>query len=139
MKLITDENKKYILRFDRNEEVMEALALFCKKQGIDAGYFWAIGAASEVVLSIYNLASKDYRDKVIRGDIEVATVNGNISKLKDKIIVHAHGTFSDEKFQSFAGHVKKLVVSFTCEMVLEELKEPLRREPDRKTGLNLLD
>lgn len=138
MKIVLKEDNKYLFRFDCGEEVIGALGNFCQTKGIKAGHFSAIGAAKEVVLSSFDIVKKEYHDKVLRGEIEIAGIMGNVSVLQSKVIIHTHGVFSDKKFHSFAGHVKKLVVSVTCEMVLERLKGKVERGYDKKIGLNLM-
>lgn len=138
MKIVLKEDNKYILRFDRGEEVLEELSKFCQKEDIKAGHFSAIGAADEVILSSFDIAKKDYRDKVIKGEMEIVGIMGNVSVLQSKVIIHTHGVFSDKKFRTYAGHLKKLVVSVTCEVVLERLEGKVERGHDEKTGLNLM-
>lgn len=138
MKLILHEQNKYVLRFDRGEEVMERLRNFCRDQGIGAGAFTGIGAATEVMISWYNTDRKVYSDRKFSEIMEIASFAGNVAKFQDNIVIHAHGSFSDYEFQTFSGHVKKLVVSATCEVALEKLPGLLNRESDEATGLNLL-
>ena len=40
-------NDRYILSIDNHQEVMEALADFCRKKSITAGYITGLGAVSE--------------------------------------------------------------------------------------------
>lgn len=138
MKVVFKKENKYILRFDWGEEVICALINFCQKENIKAGHFFGLGAAQEVLLSSYDLAEKKYKNKLLKEEIEIAGLVGNISLLKSKTTIHAHGTFSDKNFCTYAGHVKKLLVSATCEVVLERLKGKVERSFNKKTGLNLL-
>ena len=138
MKIVRHEENKYILRFERGEELIKQLQKFCRDQKIQAGYFSGIGAASEVVLSSFDIQKKEYRDKILTGDIETSGLIGNVSVLGSEIVIHAHGAFSDEKFRVYAGHVKKIVISVTGEIMLEKLAGKIERKLDQQTGLNLL-
>lgn len=138
MKVVFGEENKYVLRFDRGEEVMDGLRKFCESENITAGSFSGLGAASEVVISWYNTNRRAYSDRKFSEIMEIASLAGNVAKFQDQIVIHAHGSFSDYEFQTFSGHVKKLVVSATCEITLEQLPGVLNREPDEATGLNLL-
>jgi hypothetical protein len=138
MKIILKENNKYALRFDRGEEAIEGLRDFCEVEDIGAGWFWGIGAAGEVVISFYDIGGKEYLDKTIKEDLEIAGFSGNAAKMKEEVIIHCHGIFSDKDFKVAAGHVKKLVVSATCEIFFEKQGGRIERQYDEETGLNLM-
>lgn len=138
MHVILRDNRRYILRFDRGEEVMESLRKFCEDERIDAGFFSAIGAAEEVTISSYNPETKGYDDSVMAERLEIAGLNGNVSTFKGKTTIHAHGSFSDPDFKTYSGHVKRIVISATCEIALIRLEGKLERQHDEGTGLNLL-
>ncbi|OGZ33891.1 MAG: hypothetical protein A2Y98_03435 [Candidatus Portnoybacteria bacterium RBG_19FT_COMBO_36_7] len=138
MKLILKEGKKYVLRCERGEEVIEELKKFCQAKHIGTAFFSAIGAASEVELAHYDVDKKRYSNKIIRQKIEIDSLAGNIALLDGKLIVHAHGVFSDFSMQAQAGHVNRLIVAATCEIFLEFQKVKIFRQPDKETGLNLM-
>lgn len=138
MKVVLRSPNQFVLRFDRGEEVMEGLRKFCENESITAGSFSGLGACSEVVISRYNTNRKVYSDRKFAEIMEIVSLTGNVAKFQNDIAVHAHGSFSDYEFQTFSGHVKKLIVSATCEVMLEKLPGVLSREPDEATGLNLL-
>lgn len=138
MKLILKENNKYVIRFDRGEEVIEGMEIFCQKRKINAGFFWGLGAAQKVALSHYDVGAKKYSDKIIHQKLEIISLLGNIARMKDQILIHAHGVFSDKNMRALAGHVKKLVVAATCEIFMESLKEKIERQYSQTIGLNLI-
>ena len=140
MKVILRDRDTYLLRFNSGEEIIETLGKYCQEQAITAGYFTAIGAAKEVDLSFFDLVKKEYNTKTFKNriNLEIISLTGNISLLQSKVIVHAHGIFSDSRYHAFAGHVKRLVVSATCELVLVKLKGKMERKYDQVTGLHLL-
>lgn len=138
MNILLQSSDQYVLRFDRGEEVFLALQSFAENQKIGAAFFSAIGASQKVVLSYYDLEQKKYFDQSFEQDLEIVSMTGNIGKRDGKVALHAHGCFSDKSYQTFAGHIKELVVSATCEMMLTKLSGTLTREFDEATGLNLL-
>lgn len=132
----------WLLCFETGDELIEALRQFATTHNISCGTFTAIGAASEVELGFYDLPNKTYYWKTFSGMFELTSGIGNISKhvsapLDDKTVIHMHGTFADADYRVFGGHVRKLVVGATVELVLCVSSEPLLREYDEKTGLNL--
>lgn len=97
-----------------------------------------IGAASETVISWYNPHVQTYKDKILKEDLEIVSLTGNVSLLAGEVILHSHGTFSDKNFETFGGHVKKLVISATCELWLRVFTSGILRKPNNEVGLNLL-
>lgn len=138
MKLISQDRNTYILRFDSGEEVVAGLQLFCQKQGITGGWISGLGSSREAVVSYYNLQTKKYEDHILSERLEVTNLCGNVAVMDNGKIVHIHGTFGDSSLNAKTGHVKKLVVSATCEIRLEKLSE-ISRAKDEKIGLNLLE
>jgi len=138
VKVILKENNVYLLRCDKNEEVLEQLLSFATSEKITAAVFQAIGASREVVLAYYDLEKKEYLDRTFSEDLEIVSVTGNIAHMNSKPILHAHGVFSNRALKTFGGHIKKLVVSATCEVMLTKLQGELIRSFDEETGLNLL-
>ena len=127
-----------LIRYDPGEEVLSSLTTFCSERSIFAGTFSGIGAAKEVVLSYYNLPHKQYQDTTINEDVEIVSLLGNIATMDGKVVVHCHGSFGDSEYTPKAGHVKKLIVSATCEITVQVLQGKLERAYDEKTGLNIL-
>ncbi len=137
MKVIIESPSCFFLRFDRDEEVIQGIKKFCQEKQILAGTFTIIGAAKEILLAYYELKSKTYTDMRLEEDVEITGVTGNIATMEKEIVIHAHGTFSDELFRTYGGHVKKLIISATGEVAITVLQGPMQRKFDKKTGLNL--
>jgi len=138
MKIILREKSAYLLRFDRGDDALEELVTFCKQHNIASAWFSGIGAADKVILSYYNLPTKSYVDKTFLKEVEVIGIMGNIAQLDGKTVLHCHGSIGDDTFQTFGGHIKKLVVSATLEVYLTCLIGKMTRWFHEETGLNLL-
>jgi predicted DNA-binding protein with PD1-like motif len=137
MKIISKEKQPYFIRFDKGDEVIEGLKAFAKKEKMKSASFSGLGAAGEILLSFYNLKTKKYEDKPIKKDTEITSLSGNIAWLGKEPIVHCHGNFSDREMKVCGGHVKKLIVSATCEISLWAGSKKIMRKYDPETGLNL--
>lgn len=144
MKVIHQENNKYVIRFDKGEELVKELVGFCEASKIEAGWFWAIGAVAEITLSYYDLPNKKYIDKDFSEGMEIIGLMGNVAKLpakgneSEKTIIHVHGNFSDREMKVVAGHIKKLIVGPTCELYLTVSSGRIEREYSEEIGLNLM-
>jgi hypothetical protein len=139
MKLILQEDKRYLIRFDPRDEVMEELKKFCERAGVGGGVFFGVGSSQYLLLSYYNVKKKIYEDYEISEDVEIISFSGSVALKDDKVLVHAHGAFSYPNGKMRGGHVKKLVVSGTCEIYLDAFDKMVGRIYDEITGLNLLD
>lgn len=147
MKTIIKGKDRFLLRFDRGEDVMTGLKAWAEEilATGKAATFTMLGASDNVTVAYYDLPAKKYLDKVIAEDVEIITVAGNLTWKKDDsgtygVIVHGHGTFGGPECQVWGGHVKKLVVSITCEVsvILLEGEGEAVREFDPACGLALL-
>ena len=138
MKIILQDKNKYVLRADVGEEMIGALQEFSRKEGVDAGEFFAIGAAKELKLGWYNVDAKEYTWKELKEKLEIASLLGNIARKGNEVIVHSHGSFSNQQIHLVGGHVAKLVVGAACEIVLEKLEGRIEKVYDEETGLNLM-
>lgn len=139
MKLILQENNRYIIRFDPREEAVEELKDFCRRAGIESGAFFGIGAAQYLLLSCFNPKKKLYEDYEISDDVEIASLLGNISSKDEELFLHIHGTFTYPDGKMRGGHVKKLVVSATCEIYLDSFQKGIKRVYNEEVGLHLLE
>ncbi|MDP3710475.1 MAG: DNA-binding protein [bacterium] len=138
MKIILQDGRRYFLRFDRGEEVLESLRDFCAKENFRSGYFSAIGAVGRVILMHYDPDTKKYSEKTFDQKLEIVNLSGNLSWHEEGPYIHAHGVFSDEEMKCWGGHVKELTVAATCEMFLIHTDGELNREFSAEIGLNLL-
>lgn len=138
MKVIISENQYYVLRFDKDEEVLSGLLEFAKAAGVNAAYFSAIGACSQVQMGFFNEFLKNYREKPYMDNREIGSLTGNIATVNGQPTLHAHGVFSNSDFEVVAGHVFKLIVSATCEVFLLKFEGPMNRGLNPNFNLNLL-
>ncbi len=140
MKVILEEGRKYILRFNSREEVMTSLKRFCSENQIHAAFFSGIGRCLNLILSYYKLDTKQYDDcPIIEKELEIVSFHGDVSLMGSQVIIHAHGSFSDAALNVVGGHVKQLIVSGTCELFLKKFDGKMQRVYDEGTGLNLLE
>lgn len=138
MKRILQDGNTYVLSAKRGEELMEGIKKFCGEYRIEAASFRAIGAAGEVEIAWYDLGAKQYVTVLLQEDLEIVSLEGNVSKLGNDTVVHGHGVFSNKAMETKAGHVNKAVISGACEVVLVRLEGKIDRAFDKDTGLNLL-
>lgn len=139
MNVILKDQRRYMLRFDKGDEVFSELQKYLEAENISACAFNGVGAVSEVEVGYYNPSLKDYRKKPFYEELEIVSLIGNGSLVDDKAFIHAHGMFSRTDFSTLGGHVFRLIVSATCEIFLIKLEGKMERKLDAETNLKLLE
>ncbi len=71
--------------------------------------------------------------------LEMISLNGNISVKAGEPYLHLHGAFSDEKYSMIAGHLNKAYISITAEIFITVLNGEINRAVSKQTGLNIFD
>lgn len=132
-------NEYYIVRLEKNDEIIATLENVAKNAKIKGAFFFGLGVGKNLILGYYDAHKKSYIKKVFKGEYEFTGLSGNISKLKDETIVHCHATITDSNFNAFGGHLFHATVPTTLEIALFPVKKILKRKNDKNIGLNLLD
>jgi hypothetical protein len=117
---------------------MEQLMAFAKKETVRISQFTAIGAFSGAVVGFFDFSVKDYKKIPLREQMEVLTLNGDITLFNDDYKIHAHVILGKEDGSAYGGHLIKATVHPTLEIILNESPAWLRRETDPVTGLALM-
>ena len=118
------------------KDLISEIKRICKKENIKAGWFNVIGALKNVTYGFYDQKLKEYTEFLYRKPCEITSCIGNISILENKIFIHAHINFADEKGNVKGGHLYKGEI-FAAEVVIFPYEEILKRKFDKITGLKL--
>lgn len=128
------------MRLERGERLVESLEKLIKKESLPSVWILGLGAAEWAELGFYDLQKKEYSWKKFEKPLEITGLQGNSAEKDGELILHIHGSFSDENFNSIGGHVRELEVAGTCEILLHRwYKEDFKRSLDPDTRLSLLD
>jgi len=128
--------KVVFARLIENEDLLEAIASVSKQAKIPAGFFTLIGTLKRAKLGFYR--DGKYEPIEIARFLEIVSCIGNISSKGKESIVHAHIAVSDEKGQTFGGHVLPTCLVATAElMLIEAAGMKLERKFNDKTKLSL--
>ena len=130
----------YFLVFERGEEFFSLLSAFCEQTDMHWARFSGIGAVQDVEIGYYDLSARQYVFREEAGPFEVANLDGNVTELDEMPMIHAHGVLSrcDPSLECIGGHIRRMTVAVTLEVCLWEVTQPLLREYDDETGLNLI-
>ncbi|MBQ9662607.1 MAG: DNA-binding protein [Oscillospiraceae bacterium] len=136
-------DNRYYLRVDQDEDILPSILKVCESEGIHSATFHGIGAFGEVCVATYIPARNDFLDHQKTGMLELVSLDGNVSHDADGTLhEHTHAMFSylDENGEVafFGGHLKKAVVSYTAELVIEPVPgEGIGRMTDPQTGITV--
>ncbi|GAB3867637.1 DNA-binding protein [Nocardioides maradonensis] len=124
---------------DKGDEAFEQLGLFAREQGVTAAGLTAVGAARAVTLGYFDPVLSDYRSTEFDEQVEVLSLVGDIAAKDGEPAVHAHVTLGRRDSSAIGGHLQKMSVWPTLEVVVTEMPAHLAKKVDHETGLALID
>ena len=127
------------LRIDRGEEIVGEIKGFCTREGITAGLISGLGSVSRAELGLFDVEEKKYIKTEFTGILEIASMNGNVSRMNGETYLHIHAVLSDRECRAFGGHFASGVVAATCEVMIRPVEGNPGRKFDGEVGLNMLD
>lgn len=130
-------NNTYIVRIDKDEEILEQVEILAKSEGIKLASVSALGAVKEFTIGVFKTDTKEYVANNFNGCYEIVSLTGTINTMKGEFYTHLHLCAGNEKGEAFGGHLNRAVISATCEMVITVLNGVVDREFDEEIGLNL--
>jgi hypothetical protein len=125
----------FVIRIKRGEKIIESLAAFCNKEGIEGGFFYGVGAVDETELAHYDVGKQKYSSLKFDKPLELINITGSIGK-EEELIIHAHAVLGDTDMQTIGGHLVEAKISGTAEIYLTKT-EKLTKKKDSQTGLKL--
>ena len=130
---------KGIIILEKDEDLFLSIEEIAKKENLKCGFFNGIGALKKAELGFYHLHKKEYHREFFNDEVELLSMNGNLSLLNEKPFLHIHATLGSDDFSCFGGHLFKAVVAVTCEIRFEIYPFELTRTFNECIGLNLLN
>jgi uncharacterized protein len=127
-----------LVRFDRGDWLPDKLTEFSAAQGWTSAYLTGIGGVKNVVLAYFDLDQKKYLEFQIEGVVELLSLQGNLSLLKNQPFWHLHAIVGDRLGQVRGGHLVRMEVAITLECWIQQFPLCVLREPDPVTNLNFL-
>ena len=111
-----------VARLEVGEEVIASLSDIAEREGVTFAEVSGIGAADEFDVSVYDVKAKVYFDNTFREPLEITSLSGTVTEMT-----------------AVGGHLKRAVISATCELVLHTVYGRVPRFYDERTGLNLME
>ena len=143
--------REFVARMETGTDWREEIETLAEEEGIDAGFFYALGAVQDAEIWFYDQREKEYESVEFEEPLEVAACIGNISWLDSEgrrpsgsrtpsddaeRFAHTHAVLSRPSGQAIAGHLDSGTV-FAGECYMREFDGEPVREIDSTTELDL--
>lgn len=140
-KLLNDDDglRTFVVVMDKGDEAAERLAEFARDNAVTGAGLTGVGAARAVTLGYFDPEAMDYRSTEISEQLEVLSLAGDIAEKDGEPALHAHVVLGRRDSSAIGGHVQRLEVWPTLEVVVTETPVHLRKHVDPETGLALID
>jgi len=130
--------RTYLFRLPKGKDLLESLADFCHDNQVKCGVVQVVGSVANATVAYFDQAKKKYDKKVINEEMELLSLQGNISIQDNRPTVHAHVMLSGKDYNVVGGHLLPGTKIFVCEAYIQELVgEPKVRRADKVTKLSL--
>ncbi len=96
--------RTFVLVCDPGDDPLEALTATAKRFDLRAASLTGIGALAAVTLGFFDHARRDYRRRVIREQVEVLSLIGNIALDRGETRVQAHVVVGRSDGAALGGH-----------------------------------
>jgi predicted DNA-binding protein with PD1-like motif len=127
-----------VLVLDTGDEVLATLQRYASEHVTTSAFFHGLGAFREATVMWWNPESLQYEEIAVDEQVEVLSINGNLTRVRDGFKVHAHTVLGRRDGSTIGGHLKRGVVHPTLELHLALTDHPIHRERDETTGLDLI-
>ena len=131
--------KEYAVIFSKGDEAFSGLNEFAEKYRVTSAHFTAIGALRGATLAWFSPGQKMYKRIPVEGQLEVASMIGDIALFNGKPVVHTHMVVGLPDGTARAGHVLEAHVWPTLEVMVTVEPNAMRKRLDPETGLSLID
>jgi len=126
------------IRLFEGENLHEQIKKACKIHNVKtAVVFSGIGQIKNAKLGFFKRKG-NYSPDSFNMPLEILSLSGNICKKNENYITHIHTVLGDEKKKAFGGHLIEGKISVTGEIVILKTKIDVKRQLDKKTGLEAL-
>ena len=128
--------REYVARLEHGRDWREQIEAFADAEGVDAAFFFGLGAVQNATLLFYDQDTQEYDPVEFDEPFEVTAAVGNVSRLDGERFAHTHVTLSREDGSMVGGHLDA-ATTFAGELYVREFDAHLERAHDETTDLDL--
>jgi predicted DNA-binding protein with PD1-like motif len=138
-KQVANEPKTFVVILETGDEVMSSLKGVARLEHLAASSFQAVGSLSGAELGWFDWARKKYQTAVkLQEQVELLSLIGDVALKDNEPQVHAHLVIGRRHGTAHGGHLIRATVRPTCEIVITENPEHLKKEIDPESGIPLI-
>lgn len=127
-----------VLRLPPGADLLGGLNEAAAELGVEAAWVNVIGALRSLTYGYYDQEAREYRTLEHRGEVELASAMGNVSRKEGEPFTHLHVVVAGADGRAFGGHLLEGSEVFVAEVAFHLLAGPApAREEDDATGLAL--
>ena len=130
-------DKIMLLSLKKDEYINDSIKSVFEKENLKFGWVSGIGAIHNIEIGCYDLKTKQYIRKKIKEEHELVSIMGNVTLINSQYFVHTHLALSNQKFESFGGHLFDAQISATGEFKIDIIDSKIGRKFSNEIGLNL--
>ncbi|USZ70909.1 PPC domain-containing DNA-binding protein [Natronosalvus halobius] len=127
---------EYVASLEHGADWRAEIESLAAEVDAEAAWFTALGAVQDAEIWFYNQDTLEYEPVSFDEPLEVASCVGNVSWLEGERFAHTHAVLSRPDGTALAGHLNAATV-FAGEVYMRTFEEPLEREHDETTDLDL--
>lgn len=131
--------RTFVIVLSPGDEITDCLQQFASEERLSAAQVTAIGALEKATLAYFDWETKAYQRIAVTEQVEVLSLNGDISLDGDQPKLHLHTVLGRKDGSTVGGHLIDAHVRPTLEVVITESPAHLRRRHDPRSGLSLID
>ncbi|WP_439027918.1 PPC domain-containing DNA-binding protein [Haloarchaeobius sp. DT45] len=129
-------SREFVVRLETGSDWRAQLEDLAAEEDLGAAWFTGLGAVQDADVWFYDQERQEYDAATFEEPLEVAACVGNVSDLNGEPFAHTHAVLSRPSGQALAGHLDAATV-WAGELYVREFEEPLVREHDETTDLDL--
>lgn len=136
------QGRTFVFSVEKGEDLLPLLQQFCIENQVKFASITGIGAVTKATFGIYDQKNKKYNKITMEKELEILSLNGNVSIHEYKPMIHAHITLSDNEGKAFGGHLMSPTLVFSSEIIIQEFtptqgSQIKIRKSDKQTQLLL--
>lgn len=139
-KLLFEEDglRTYALVMDKGDDAFAQITSFVREEDVTGATLTAIGACRSATLGYFDPEIRDYRSSRFDEQMEVLSLVGDVATKDGEAVLHAHLVLGRKDSSAIGGHLQRMEVFPTLEVILTEVPALLRKRVDPQTGLALI-
>lgn len=132
------EGNLLVIRLTDGEDLLAMIRQAVAEEKITSGIvLGGVGMIRNAALSFY-AGRGQYETVPLATESELCSLDGNVSRFEDEIVVHLHAVVGRRGGDALAGHLSSAVVNMTAEIAILAAPQKLIRKEDPETGLKTL-